>query len=92
MRTGTANPTFLQALADAAQRPVEVAPVREATALGAAFAAGLALGLWPDDDAIAATWAPAARVQPARTLDRERWRAARARARGWIPELSAIQL
>ena len=88
----TANPTFVQALADAAQRPVEVAPVREATALGAAFAAGLALGIWSGDDAIAATWAPAARVEPARTLDRERWRAARARARGWIPELSAIQL
>ena len=88
----TANPTFLQALADAAQRPVEVAPILEATALGAAFAAGLALGVWSDDDAIAATWAPAARVHPARTLDRERWRAARTRARGWIPELSAIQL
>ena len=88
----TANPTFVQALADATQRPVEVSPVREATALGAAFAAGLALGMWPDDAAIAATWAPAARVRPARTLDRARWRAARTRARGWIPELSAIAL
>ena len=88
----TANPTFVQALADTTQRPVEVAPVREATALGAAFAAGLAVGVWSGDDAIAATWAPAARVLPARTPDRERWRAARTRARGWIPELSAIEL
>ncbi len=37
----TANPTFVQALADATQRPVEVSPVLEATTLGAAFLAGL---------------------------------------------------
>ena len=88
----SANPTFVQALADATQRPVEISPVREATALGAAFAAGLAVGVWPDDDTVAATWAPAARVDPARVLDRERWRDARARAAAWIPELSAIDL
>ncbi|MDQ2649920.1 MAG: FGGY-family carbohydrate kinase, partial [Actinomycetota bacterium] len=35
------NPTFVQALADATQRPVEVSPLREATTLGAAFLAGL---------------------------------------------------
>jgi glycerol kinase len=88
----SANPTFVQALADAAQRPVEVSPVREATALGAAFAAGLAVGIWPDDDAIAGTWAPEHRVEPTRPLDRDRWRAAVERARGWIPELSALAL
>ncbi|HSO94548.1 MAG TPA: FGGY-family carbohydrate kinase [Acidimicrobiia bacterium] len=88
----SANPTFVQALADAAQLPVEIAPVREATALGAAFAAGLAVGIWPDDDAVAATWAPSERVLPAGRPDRERWRACVARARDWIPELSAIDL
>ena len=40
------NPTFVQALADATQRPVEVSPVTEATTLGAAFLAGLAVGTW----------------------------------------------
>src|SRR5690606_7958198 len=40
----SANPTFVQALADAAQRPVEVSPVLEATARGAALLAGLAMG------------------------------------------------
>ena len=40
----TDNPTFVQALADATQRPVEVSPVKEATTLGAAFLAGLAVG------------------------------------------------
>ncbi len=42
------NPTFVQALADATQRPVEVSPVVEATTLGAAFLAGLAIGTWSD--------------------------------------------
>jgi glycerol kinase len=88
----SANPTFVQALADATQRRVEVAPVREATALGAAFAAGLAVGVWPDDDAVAATWAPVDRVEPARVADRARWRAAVDRARAWIPELSEIDV
>jgi glycerol kinase len=86
----SANPTFVQALADAAQRPVEVSPVVEATTLGAAFLAGLAAGTWSGDDELAATWRPRSRVEPARTLDRDRWRAAVARAEGWIPELSAV--
>ena len=88
----TANATFLQALADATQRAVEVAPVREATMLGAAFSAGLALGIWSGDDELAATWHPARRVEPGAPLDRERWRAAVARAEAWIPELSTIDL
>ena len=88
----TANATFVQALADATQRPVEIAPVREATAIGAAFAAGLAVGVWPDDAALAATWAPADRVDPRGPAARDRWHDAVARARGWIPELSALDV
>ena len=38
------NPTFVQALADLSRRPVEVSPVADATTLGAAFLAGLAVG------------------------------------------------
>ena len=84
------NPTFLQALADAAQRPVEVSPVREATTLGAAFLAGLAIGRWGGWDDIAATWAPRTTVEPGAPTDRERWRKACDRAAGWIPELSSL--
>jgi glycerol kinase len=89
----TANPVFLEALADAAQRPVEVSPVVEATALGAAFLAGLAVGTWADEDEVAATWSPARVVEPrTRTgAARERWREACQRARGWVPELTAIE-
>jgi glycerol kinase len=86
----TANPTFVQALADAAQRIVEVSPVVEATALGAAFLAGLAVGTWETVDDLAATWAPRTRVDPQRRLDRDRWRDACRRAEHWIPDLSSI--
>lgn len=86
----SANPTFVQALADATQHPVEVSPVLEATALGAAFLAGLALGLWPDEDSLAEAVEPRTRIDPERTLDRHRWREACARAARWIPDLSAV--
>lgn len=86
----SANPTLVQALADAAQRPVEVSPVLEATTLGAAFLAGLAIGVWSNEDELAATWSPRRRVEPSRVLDRDRWREACARAAGWIPDLSAV--
>ncbi|WP_421119750.1 FGGY family carbohydrate kinase [Aquihabitans daechungensis] len=86
----SANPTFLQALADATQRRIEVSPEREATTLGAAYAAGLAIGAWPDDDAIAASWDPAEVVEPVGSFDRERWADTLRRAEKWFPDLSAI--
>jgi glycerol kinase len=84
------NPTFVQAVADATQRPVEVAPVPDATTLGAGFLAGLAVGTWASLDDVAATWQPSASVEPKRTLDRATWQRAVERARGWIPDLSGI--
>jgi glycerol kinase len=84
------NDEFVQALANATQRPVEVAPVPDATTLGAAFLAGLAVGVWRDFDDVAAAWRPSRVVEPARVLDRDRWRAAVGRAEGWLPDLSAL--
>lgn len=86
----SANPTFVQALADASGRPVEVSPVSEATTLGAAFLAGLATGTWAGLDDVAATWHPSRVVEPARSLDRERWASACRRAAAWYPELSSL--
>ncbi|CAA9274882.1 MAG: Glycerol kinase [uncultured Acidimicrobiales bacterium] len=86
----SANGLFVQALADACQRPVEVSPVLEATTLGAAFLAGMAVGIWADEDDVAAAWSPRATVEPVDETDRDRWREACRRARGWIPELSAL--
>jgi glycerol kinase len=86
----SANPTFLQALADASQRPVEVSPVADATTLGAGFLAGLAVGVWSDVDDLAAAWRPSTTIDPGPPLDRARWAEAVERARGWIPSLSAL--
>jgi glycerol kinase len=86
----SANSVVVQALADFTGRPVAVSPVTEATTLGAAYLAGLATGVWADEDEIADKWRPRAVVDPERTPDRDRWRAARDRAAGWIPELSAL--
>jgi glycerol kinase len=91
----TSNGVFVQALADACGRPIEISPVLEATTLGAAYLAGMAVGTWADEDDVAAAWSPRAVIEPTRTdaerdAARTRWLAARARAEGTIPELSGI--
>lgn len=89
-----ANDVFVQALADAAGRPVEVSPQLEATTLGAGLVAGLAAGVWEDEEELAATWAPRRVFQPSAPsapADRERWRRAVDKASSWYPELTALQ-
>jgi glycerol kinase len=86
----SANGLFVQALANATRRPIEVSPVLEATTLGAAFLAGLASGTWADEDDVAAAWAPSRIVEPNRKVDRVRWRAARERSMEWLPDLSSL--
>jgi glycerol kinase len=87
----TANGVFTQALADTCGVPVEVSPEREATTLGAAYLAGLAIGTWGSDDDIAALWKPAEVVEPRPGgLDRARWERAIERSAGWVAELSAL--
>ncbi len=85
-----ANPVFVQHLADATRRPVEVAPVREATTLGAGFLAGLAVGTWTDWAEVESTWRPSTRVEPGRPTDRDRWADAVARAGRWYEDLSSL--
>lgn len=84
------NSVFVQALADASQRRIEVAPVMEATAVGAGFLAGLASGIWSSWDSITECWKPARVFEPGEPLDRERWREAISRASRWYPELSEL--
>jgi glycerol kinase len=86
----SANPTFVQAVADATQRVVEVSPITEATTLGAGFLAGLATGQWDGMDDVASAWRPRVRVEPGASLDRARWAEAVERASGWMPDLSAL--
>ena len=92
----SANPTFVTALADAVGRPVEISPVTEATTLGAAYLAGISLGVWADEDDVAAAWRPSAVIEPRgtevkRLSTRSRWLAARQRAVATVPELSALE-
>ncbi|HWF17207.1 MAG TPA: FGGY family carbohydrate kinase [Acidimicrobiales bacterium] len=89
------NEVFVQAVADATGRPIEVSPVLEATTLGAGLLAGLAIGTYSSTDELAATFVPRRIVEPAlddtaRTTTRERWLLARAKAEATIPELSGL--
>jgi len=84
------NATFVQALADATGRPIEVSPELEATTVGAAYLAGIAVGLWSGTDETAALFHPRNVVEPAGSPDRDRWRSAVERAREWYPELSGL--
>ena len=84
------NPTFVQALANATGKTVEVSPTIDATTLGAGFLAGTALGMWPDLATAARSWEPDHVVEPSGRLDRDGWAAATRRAEEWIPELSAL--
>jgi len=86
----SANPTFVQALANATGKAVEVSPVVEATTLGAAFLAGVATGVWDDLATASEHWRPKAVIEPTGQLDRAEWAQAVARTTSWIPELSTL--
>jgi glycerol kinase len=63
--------------------------VTETTALGAAYAAGLAVGLWPDTQALRGHWQAERRWQPAmdgavRARHLRGWEAAVRRSLGWV--------
>ena len=89
------NAVFVDALADAIGRPVEVSPLLEATTLGAGLLAGLAVGTYATTEELAGTFSARRTVEPRsgdadRATARERWLAARAKAEETIPELSGI--
>ena len=73
-----ANDWFCQFLADILEARVERPAELETTALGAAFLAGLATGLWKDLASLAGTWSTAAVFAPAMTAARRT-----ARIAGW---------
>jgi hypothetical protein len=84
----TANDMLLQFQADITGRRVVKPVVAETTALGAAYAAGLAVGVWPDLATLRAQWAvdkvwePKLSADEARTLV-HRWERAMTRCLGW---------
>lgn len=87
----TANDLLMQFQADLLGVPVVRPAVTETTALGAAFLAGLAVGVWKDPEEIAAQWRIDRTFEP--TMDRDRadqlmgeWRRALDRSRAWASE------
>jgi len=85
------NSVFTQALADATGRPVDICRDTEATTLGAAFLAGVAAGVWSSLEQATSLVRPLRSVEPAASSStRAQWHEAVRRARGWIPELSAL--
>jgi glycerol kinase len=67
------NDPLMQRLADTVGAPVERPQVTETTALGAAFLAGLAAGLWPSLEALSKTWVLDRAFKPAEdTISRDR--------------------
>jgi glycerol kinase len=83
------NNLLLQFQADLLGVPVVRAANAETTALGAAYLAGLATGVYPSRDAIAAHWRAARIFEPAMPRDRaasllHQWSRAVERAARWI--------
>jgi glycerol kinase len=86
----TANELLMQFQADVLGVPVVRPQVIETTALGAAYAAGLATGVWSSPADVRANWREARRWEPrmdGAEVERRyaRWREAVERSLGWIP-------
>jgi glycerol kinase len=87
----TANNLLMQFLADVLDVPVVRPIVAETVSLGAAYAAGLAVGFWPDLDSLKHNWHKAAEWLPMMDpLRRERgyrkWKKAVGRTIDWLDD------
>jgi glycerol kinase len=85
----TANSLCMQLQADVLGLPVSKPAVSETTALGAAYAAGCAVGYWAGEDDLRRNWREARRWEPRWGEDRRqagyaRWKKAVTRAMDWV--------
>ncbi|MEU8175427.1 glycerol kinase GlpK [Microbispora hainanensis] len=85
----TADNLLMQFIADVLDVPVVRPMVAETVSLGAAYAAGLAVGYWPDLEGLRRNWHRAAQWTPAmdparREEEYDNWRRAVERALDWI--------
>jgi len=81
------NRWMMQFQADVLGAPVSVPEIAETTALGAAYLAGIATGIW-DAAQVEQMWREAARYEPEMSTDQREslladWRRALERAKGW---------
>jgi glycerol kinase len=84
-----ANELLMQFQADILNVPVVRPQISETTALGAAYAAGLATGLWSGLDQLRSQWREARRWMPQMAEDRRialmsSWKKAVERSLGWV--------
>jgi glycerol kinase len=82
------NGWLMQFQADVLGVPVVVAESSEATALGAAYAAGIGAGIWKRDDVFKQSSRDAQRYEPTMSKDQrdalfQRWRRALEYSKGW---------
>ncbi|GGN11029.1 glycerol kinase 2 [Lentzea pudingi] len=87
----TANNLLMQFLSDVLDVPVVRPIVAETTCLGAAYAAGLAVGYWSGTDELKANWHKAAEWEPSmepavRDKGYRKWKKAVERTVGWMDE------
>jgi glycerol kinase len=87
----TSNNLLMQNLSDFLDAPVVRPLVAETTCLGAAYAAGLAVGFWPDTETLRANWKRAAEWTPrmdddTRKREYKDWLKAVQRTMGWIED------
>ncbi|MET7460824.1 glycerol kinase GlpK [Nonomuraea sp. NPDC005501] len=85
----TADNLLMQYIADVLDVPVVRPMVAETVSLGAAYAAGLAVGYWPDLEGLRRNWHRAAQWLPAmdpkrRDEEYDNWRRAVERTFGWM--------
>ena len=85
----TSDNLLMQFIADVLDVPVVRPLVAETVSLGAAYAAGLAVGYWPDLDRLRRNWHRAAEWVPAmeprhRAREYDNWQHAVQRSLGWI--------
>jgi glycerol kinase len=85
----TANDLCMQLQADILGVPVSRPVVAETTALGAAYAAGLAVGFWRNTDELRANWRESRRWEPSWSADRREagyagWKKAVSRTLDWV--------
>jgi len=82
------NDVLCQLQADVLGTEIRRPAVEETTALGAAYAAGLAVGYWDSVDALREHWRLDAAFSPSAdaAVDYDRWRAAVERSRDWATE------
>jgi len=85
------NDMLMQFQADVLGVPVIRPKVAETTALGAAYAAGLAVGFWQDTDEMRANWGEDKRWEPAeddtaRTQLYAQWKKAVTRTFNWVEQ------